>query len=572
MMRERLWLFDRMRFKHKLFISYLTVIIIPILVLGLYAYHQSKQMLEYQALQGIEKNAGTITESIEKSLERYNHTIQSIIYNATFEKIVTNDYIDLVNLSRDLNGYLMPYFNMMKNMDQNIEQITFYTQSSVPEYGDALLSASRVSEERWYHDALLAAPNRNQWFFDDGLIVTAQFPNFYTKGNTNLVYMRINSKDLFNLSNTLQDNAIFIADENQRLIYANPNAKRHQHLLSGDLSNEDGSMIRDGQTSFFLVKKEIQQTNWTFYCFVPTKKLTDGAGSIIRVTLGLILICIAALLVIIYIFSRTMIRRIYALNSMMKRVEMGDLSLRVASTSRDEIGEMTNRFGRMLIRLNELIDESYRSKIVQKEAELRALQWQINPHFLYNTLSFINWQAIKSDSHEISHVVTSLSKFYRTALNRGNNITSVRDELENMKSYVEIIQIMRDYSFDVEYEIEEAVYVCHTIHLILQPLVENAILHGIDQKEAGRGLLTVRARICDNAIAFDVEDNGPGMPPDTAERILTVYSTGYGLKNVNDRIQLLYGPEYGISVSSQLGQGTIMTITVPQYHQNTMDG
>lgn len=256
MRRERLWLFDRMRFKHKLFVSYLTVIIIPILVLGLYAYHQSKQMLEYQALQGIEKNAGTITESIEKSLERYNHTIRSIIYNATFEKIVTNDYIDLVNLSRDLNGYLLPYFNMMKNMDQNIEQITFYTQSSVPEFGDALLSASRVSEERWYHDALLAAPNRNQWFFDDGLIVTAQFPNFYAKGNTNLVYMRINAKDLFNLSDTLQDNAIFIADENQRLIYANPNASQRQRLLSGDLSKEDGSMIVDGQTSFFWSRRK----------------------------------------------------------------------------------------------------------------------------------------------------------------------------------------------------------------------------------------------------------------------------------------------------------------------------
>ncbi|MCJ8014203.1 sensor histidine kinase [Paenibacillus sp. KQZ6P-2] len=568
MRRERLWLFDRMRFKHKLFVSYLTVIIIPILVLGLYAYHQSKQMLEYQGLQGIEKNAGTITASIENSLERYNHSIRSIIYNATFEKIVTNDYIDLVNLSRDLNGYLTPYFNMMKNMDPNIEQITFYTQSSVPEYGDALLSASRVSQERWYNDALLAAPIRNQWFYDDGLIVTAQFPRFNTIGNTNLVYMRINSRDLFHFPNTLQDYAIFIADENHRLIYANPNANQHQGLLSGDLLNENGGMIRSGQTSFFLVKKEIQQTNWTFYCFVPSKKVSEGAGSIISVTMGLILLCIAGLLVIIYIFSRTMIRRIYALNSMMKRVEMGDLSLRVTSSSRDEIGEMTNRFGRMLIRLNELIDESYRSKIVQKEAELRALQWQINPHFLYNTLSFINWRAIKSESHEISDVVTSLSKFYRTALNRGNNITSIRDELENMKSYVDIIQIMRDYSFDVKYEIEEEVYGYQTIHLILQPLVENAILHGIDQKEAGHGLLTVSARISDNTIVFAVEDNGPGMPPDTAERILTVHSTGYGLKNVNDRIQLLFGPEYGISVSSQLGLGTIMTITVPQYRSS----
>lgn len=279
----------------------------------------------------------------------------------------------------------------------------------------------------------------------------------------------------------------------------------------------------------------------------------------------MILACIVSLLVIISIFSKTMIRRIFRLNAMMKRVELGELNLRVQSSSRDEIGELTNRFGNMLIRLNELIEESFRSKIVQKEAEMKALQWQINPHFLYNTLSFINWKALKSDAHDISHVVTSMSKFYRTALNRGNNIISVRDELENIKSYVEIIQVMGEYSFDVVYEIDAAVYEYSTINLILQPLAENAIKHGVNQKTFGRGMLQVSARFGQGTIEFAIEDNGPGMPQETIDTILTMQSVGYGLNNVNERLQLRFGPEYGISIQSRIGHGTVMTIVIPQY-------
>ncbi|MCY9693580.1 sensor histidine kinase [Paenibacillus alginolyticus] len=420
-------LFNRLRFNQKLFLSYLTVIIIPILVLGLYAYNQSKQMLNYQAFQGIDKNVNTISESINNSIERYNHTIRTIVFNKTFQKIVTNDYIDLVNLSGDLNNYLSPYFIMMMNLDKEIEKITFYTQSNVPEYGDSIVSYKRVESEPWYSETVQGS--ETQWFYDKGLFMTAKFPKFFSERNTNIVYMRINDKSFFkSVTDMSKDYGIVIADAQNRIIFANQSTMQTSTLDAREMMGLREGMVKIGLTEMFLVKKTVPQTNWTMYCFVPSGQVSPNAGTIINATLIMIMACIVSLLVIISIFSKTMIRRIFRLNAMMKRVELGELNLRVQSSSRDEIGELTNRFGNMLIRLNELIEESFRSKIVQKEAEMKALQWQINPHFLYNTLSFINWKALKSDAHDISHVVTSMSKFYRTALNRGNNIISVREE------------------------------------------------------------------------------------------------------------------------------------------------
>jgi len=376
--------------------------------------------------------------------------------------------------------------------------------------------------------------------------------------------MRINESSFFkSITDLAREYGVVISDANNRIVYANQSAMLTTFDTKEMLKMNEGT-IRIGQTEMFLVKKKIAQANWTIYCFVPAELLSQNAGSIINATLIVILACIVSLLIIISIFSKTFIKRIFSLNAIMKRVEFGELDLQVRSESRDEIGELTNRFGKMLNRLNELIDESYRSKIIQKEAELKALQSQINPHFLYNTLSFINWNALKNEAHEISYVVTSMSKFYRTALNQGSNIITVRNELENIKSYIEIIQVMDEYSFDVVYKIADEVNDYSTINLILQPLVENAIKHGIKQMETGRGLLNVSAWLDKGTVNFKIEDNGPGMNQETIETILMMQSAGYGLKNVNERLQLRFGTKYGISIQSRLGYGTIMTVVIPQ--------
>ncbi|WP_256217714.1 sensor histidine kinase [Paenibacillus sp. OV219] len=231
---------------------------------------------------------------------------------------------------------------------------------------------------------------------------------------------------------------------------------------------------------------------------------------------------------------------------------------------RDEIGELELRFSKMLASINMLIEEGYKNKISQKEAELRALQSQINPHFLYNALSVINWKAIAAGSEDISNVAGLLSTFYRTSLNKGKDMMSVRDELLNTKSYVEMQLIMHDDNFDVVYQIDEDVLDHHMIKLVLQPIVENAIEHGIDQKRSGKGVLRMSGTLEGGAIVFRVEDNGPGMTQELVDEVLVQQSKGYGLFNVQERIRVQYGGGYGISIKSELGEGTCVTVKLPK--------
>ena len=158
-----------------------------------------------------------------------------------------------------------------------------------------------------------------------------------------------------------------------------------------------------------------------------------------------------------------------------------------------------------------------------------------------------------------------LSRFYRTALNRGESLTSLKDELQNTQSFVEIQLVMHDYNFEVSYHIDDEIYQYDTVNLSIQPLVENAIVHGIDQKQEGGGKLTIRALINEDVIEIKVTDNGPGIDKKLLGDILIQQSKGYGLKNVNERIKLVFGKEYGIEVSSEIGQGTTMKMTIPKY-------
>ena len=219
----------------------------------------------------------------------------------------------------------------------------------------------------------------------------------------------------------------------------------------------------------------------------------------------------------------------------------------------------------MVERLRHLIDEVLNSKIKQQEYEMRALQAQINPHFLYTSLSLINGRALMAGQDDIGRMARLLSTFYRTTLNKGKNTISVRDELENVRSYISIQFIMHSDNFDVTYAIDENALPLTMINLLLQPLVENAIMHGIDHREApGRGKLQISCRCCGDQLIFSVSDNGPGIPAEKLDSILTSDSAGYGIQNVHHRIQLFYGDGYGLRYESRIGEGTTVYLTLPQ--------
>jgi two-component system sensor histidine kinase YesM len=220
----------------------------------------------------------------------------------------------------------------------------------------------------------------------------------------------------------------------------------------------------------------------------------------------------------------------------------------------------------MAQRLESTIDELYRNKLLKQEYRLQMLQSQINPHFLYNCLSMINSKAIQSNQADISKFTLLLSTFYRTSLNKGHNSITVQEEWRNIISYIEIQKMIHSSSFEVNCMIDERLYPFSIINLIIQPLVENAVLHGIDYKEnldQEVGVLTIQGVLDNSLMKFIISDNGCGMDEETVKNILNTETNGYGIRNVDQRIKLFFGEAYGISFESKLGVGTTATITLP---------
>ncbi len=253
-------------------------------------------------------------------------------------------------------------------------------------------------------------------------------------------------------------------------------------------------------------------------------------------------------------------------------VTQTDLRALVTRDNVDEITELGLSFNLLIEKIRELLEAKIKEKENLEKAELRALQAQINPHFLYNTLDTIIWMAEAKKHEQVVEIVSALSNFFRVSLSRGKDWITIGEEIQQINSYL-TIQKMR-YRDILDYTIvaEEAVLQNTVLKLILQPLVENALYHGIKNKRQG-GQITVRARQKDaNEILLEVEDNGIGFTPEKLTAVRTKLAdesdeirleSGYGIYNANKRIKLYYGRQYGLSIQSEYGQGTKITLVIP---------
>ena len=236
--------------------------------------------------------------------------------------------------------------------------------------------------------------------------------------------------------------------------------------------------------------------------------------------------------------------------------------------SADEIADLVQSFKRMLAEIRQLIDRNVREQREKRKSELNALQAQINPHFLYNTLDSIIWMAEDGNTKDVVLMTSSLARLLRRSISNKNEIVTLREEVEYTQSYL-VIQKMR-YKDKLEYafDLDERVLGIEIVKLLIQPLVENAIYHGLKYKEDGKGMLAVSVAKEQDDIVIRVMDNGVGMTKEQLdhifdERVIDHKRNGVGVLNVHRRIQLHYGPEYGLSFESQEGLGTTATIRIP---------
>ena len=564
-MRTILTFFRDRKLKHKLLASYLVVIIIPILVLGVYSYRMAESYLKQQLMLGMKNTVEQISLNLEQTFEKQNNFIDFMVFNTIIKKIMGYELVDIISYTKELNENIEPTLWYYTNINMELKEVNFYSEYTGKQIGNFIYSSDQVRNLDWYQSAKMS--NQTEWNYDDDVLFVTH--NIMKSNNTTfagVLYVRLDKDRIFEKLdelNTKSDYGIIITDRNQQVVYSSASSGVEEENVADHIVGADSGQFNIRHKEYSLVKSDIERPGWTLYYYTPVKSMIVDTSSILTAMVSIIVVCILILLLIIWIFTKTLVQPIYKLKKKIRVVEEGDFDILIHSNSKDEIGELTNSFASMVRRIKELIGQVYQSGIMEKEAELKALQAQISPHFLYNTLSIINWRAVQVEAEDISVVVNALSKFYRTSLNNGKQLTSIRDEILNIQAYIDIQLAMHDDQlFDVTYHIEEELYSYQTINFILQPIVENAIKHGIDEKEDGKGMLTIEAYTYNDNIRFVVSDNGKGMDQEQIQQLLYSNGTGYGLKNVHERIKLYYGEAYGISIESELNVGTRICIDI----------
>ena len=365
----------------------------------------------------------------------------------------------------------------------------------------------------------------------------------------------------------------FIEDKNGNIVY-----HPQQQLLFSGLKSEKTEYIKqlpDGLTSEENVVysiKTLSGRQWRIVGLSFTGEIAaEGERQIALSILVSFVCCVIICLVVLAVYSKIVNRPVKELIDAMKHFEKDtdNFSFNEKDEKVSEIKILSDSFGHMSVRIKELMEKVRREETELRKTELKALQAQINPHFLYNTLDSIQWMCERGETDNASKMVGALAKLFRISISRGHELITIKDEINHVKNYL-VIQSFRyreqfSYSFEVDEKLET--FPCNKI--TLQPLVENAIYHGIDRLvDEGEIKITVKEAEDDqNDILMIVEDNGVGMSEEQCRKILCKErsdSSGIGVKNVNDRLKIYFGEKYGLTVKSELDVGTVMTARIPK--------
>ncbi|GGG00849.1 cache domain-containing sensor histidine kinase [Paenibacillus abyssi] len=302
--------------------------------------------------------------------------------------------------------------------------------------------------------------------------------------------------------------------------------------------------------------KTNELTDWKIISLVNTNAMNDKNTSVMIMTAILILLSLFLTIGFVLLSSEKITRQIKLLTLAIGKFEKME-EIDYEFDDKDEVGKIGSEFQRVVNENKALTSNLYNAIIKQKEAELMALQSQINPHFLYNTLNSIYLMAEKIKAKNISAMVLNLSKIFKFALNRGESFTMIKNEIRHVESYLEIQKIRYEDKINVHIEICEDILYKKMVKFIIQPLVENAIYHGLEQKE-GPGNLYIYGCLKGDKINFLIKDDGIGFD---SESVMSE-GRGIGIKNVDERIKLYYGDHYGLQINSQIGVGTEITVVL----------
>lgn len=379
-------------------------------------------------------------------------------------------------------------------------------------------------------------------------------------------------QDIMKNANITSEGLVYLMSENGRMITSSNSSILQKMQKKGILLNYGAELFmekkKEGQKEYYITRQNVDGASWQMILIIPENEYEDQYRFLWLSAALMLGSMIAVIVLMSYLLSGYYVGRLKKLNVEMTGLESGNLNANLPiTTEEDEIEEIYHNFNGMVQEVQRLMQEHYQLGKEVKMAEVRALQAQINPHFLYNTLDLINWISMDYGAEEIGTLTWNLARFYRLSLNHGKSLISIGEEVEHVEVYVNIENYHFDNAISLEVDVPEELKSYACLNIILQPFVENAIVHGIAEKP---DIESCEIRICarreEQDIVFSVQDDGPGVDVKEMQKVtqqdIRTAQHGYGVRNINFRLKLCFGEKYGVTYLES-EKGTHVEIKIP---------
>lgn len=570
----------------KLNIFFGVLVLIPMLFFGIVF----SIIMRNTQMEQIEKNSRqSLNESgreVEYTLSELDNIIISSLWNDDLMKFLNSEkqFYSSQDEKKMVNGRLQSITNTRKDVDalvliaKNGEHFYDLATEQSPVRFDQWIreekkNRTKEEQERYEHSRTIWRGMNSEGTYILGVHKIRNPQTLETAGD---LYIFLNEEAIrkkYENLKSAQNSFFMIQDEGGRLVSCDLEDGLAEDMP--ELQEQVNEIIWRGEKYYFKMIQE-ESSGWSIAEFSPKKEILKNVYQMQIAVVAVLLIVAGILILTIHYFSRTLMTPIENLRESMIDVQQGDLKVRAEVMYEDELGDLTRTFNGMTAEMERLIEEDYKSRLLIRETEYKFLRAQINPHFLYNTLDSISWMASMKGDKEVSKMAVALGRILRWAISNTENLVELEEEIRNVEDYLSIQQIRYGEALSYTIAVEEEEMKYKVPKMILQPLVENALIHGLEMKSTNKKVI-ISAEKRNHHLEVSVIDNGSGMSQERIDEVLggklkQEKQHGVGVYNVHQRIQMNYGEACGIQIISEPGKGTEIKMIFPLDEKENNNG
>lgn len=590
---------QKMRLRNKLMASYMVALIIPLLIISLTIYNLSANSLEDASEEFASMYTSQTITTIDDFVEGYDQITKSILVDTDIIRLLGNEEQLTMDQLIDNKSIIQRVLVRMLTLKPEIKTVILvsansivypYSRTGVPVDESILLSQEWLKNIRDSKENLVITTVHDRSYYKDqgtgAFFTVGRVLLNYDGSYAGMLLLDLDPYDLiklnedFLLAGNRYDIRLVITNRDGGVIY-------HSDATTGKQTWEEiiNQQYKPGNSDDLIVlSNKSNKGNLLLSTEIPLDKLLAKIRNIKNVTLLAIMICIIFIILISFLFSYRITKPIQDLRRSMKRAETGQYTpITLVPLSNDEIGGLVISYNKMILKIKELIEDVFIAEIKQKQAKFLALQTQINPHMLYNTLESIRMKAIVTGQHEIADMIKILARMFKLALRNEIGVNLIRHEVEYAANYIKLQNIRYDNRFTLEVRLSDDVLNTAMIPLVFQPIVENCITHGFQDYNNVLNIVIDEKIIGHDKVLIRIMDNGTKLSAERAldiNRVLQMAESdkfklemdtgeGIGLKNIAERIKLQYGDKYYVEIRAEIGIGTIVELCIPWQNKRT---